>query len=326
MTKEELAELYREQTTRAAQPRAGCLTAEEMVHVATGEASQLEHELVATHLVTCSDCAEEYRLIGPLKPWAQAVAATYPRLPEETAESGDRPVPEPQLPARGSLAVSRAGWWHRLAPAFSSAGLPYAFAALMLIVGLGVWAVSLRQENRRLAAHAREQAATRGQVETAARSLAETRRELEEAARRSGQYEAQIAELRQRVDQLAQSPPAASRPEINVPIIDLDPRGSLRGQGGGAKTVQVPASAGLFTCVLNVSGQPSFPDYVLEVRDRHGKLVWRGQGLRRSPYNTFTVALPRSLFPAGQYQLRLYGLRGQRRELVEEYVVRIVYR
>jgi hypothetical protein len=44
-----------------------------------------------------------------------------------------------------------------------------------------------------------------------------------------------------------------------------------------------------------------------------------------SQFNDFTVALPSQSFPAGQYRIRLYGVRGERRQVVEEYTVRIQY-
>ena len=67
-------------------------------------------------------------------------------------------------------------------------------------------------------------------------------------------------------------------------------------------------------------------NYALEITDEHGKMVWRGQGLRKSQENTFTLALPRSLLPAGKYQIKLYGLGGKQRELIEDYAVDIRYK
>ena len=41
--------------------------------------------------------------------------------------------------------------------------------------------------------------------------------------------------------------------------------------------------------------------------------------------NNFTVALHRGSFPAGEYRLKIYGLRDGKRQLIEEYAIRLVY-
>jgi hypothetical protein len=77
---------------------------------------------------------------------------------------------------------------------------------------------------------------------------------------------------------------------------------------------------------LNVAGEQSHSSYALEILDQSGKIVWQGRGLRRSPYNTFTVALARRSLPAGQYHIKLYGLGGNRRAIVEDFAVRVQYK
>jgi hypothetical protein len=146
------------------------------------------------------------------------------------------------------------------------------------------------------------------------------RQQLEESARRSQQYKTEVANLRQTVDELSQ-------PQLNVPIADLYPRELIREQGRPStiQTIAVPSSANLFTLILNVGERPSYPAYALEIVDQQGQPIWSGDGLQKSPEENFTVTLSRRLFPAGQYRLRLYGLRGDRRQMVEEYAVRIRY-
>jgi hypothetical protein len=204
---------------------------------------------------------------------------------------------------------------------FTPVRIPYAIAASLLIVslGLGAWIVSLRRENQRLAAGFNEQLIEREQaIAVATKSLEEARQRLEEASRRAEQDATQIAELRQTVDELSQ-------PQINTPVTDLYPRDYIRGQEGAVKTVAVPSGANFFTLILNMAGQPSHPEYALEILDQGGRAIWRGRGLQKSLYNNFTVTLPRRSFSAGPYRIKLYGLRGARSELVEEYALRIRY-
>ena len=116
-------------------------------------------------------------------------------------------------------------------------------------------------------------------------------------------------------------------PDVNVPIIDLNPQDAGRGaQNSTAATVHLPPDTDLFTLVLNLSGEDSNRDYSLEVTDRNNRTIWVARDLRKSPYNNFTVAMRQRSFPAGEYRLKIYGLRDGRRELIEEYAIRLTYR
>ena len=288
-----------------------------MTRVAAGELSQSEREVIADHLMACSDCAEEYRILRELKPWAErAAVSAYER--ESAIESVSSP------PGKEAQVVPRqpgwASWARRLAGIFSAGFESYAIAAALLVVSLAcvAWVISLKRENARMAARLNEQLASRDQ---ASQSLTDARRELEAAALRAEQQQTEIAELRRSVDDLLQ-------PQVNVPITDLEQQAN-RG-GDGATTVTLPVGANIFTLILHVADGPSFPDYALEVIDGRGRPLIRAQSLRKSQLNTFTVALPRRLLPAGRYRLKLYGLRSGHGELVgevvAEYQMRLNYR
>jgi hypothetical protein len=313
LTKEELIDLY--------QPRSGrtsCPTEEELVLATTNELPEVERNRVAAHLMACRDCAEEYSLIRPLKAFAQqAAAAETARQPSGITirEAGDDRIT--QLP-----------WWRRFKMDLYYVPAPFAMAALLLLisVALAVWLTSIRRENRLALGRLEEEVAQRDQAaRSATESLDETQRQLEEIRRRyeeersSGHRDNEIAELRRAVEEL-------SRPQLNAPIIQLEPQSSVRGQPSAETVIEVPSGASLFTLVLNVAGQQSHSSYALEILDQSGKIIWQGRGLRRSPYNTFTVALARRLLPAGQYHIKLYGLDGNRREIVEDFAVRVQYR
>jgi len=236
---------------------------------------------------------------------------------------------------------------------FLSFRVPYAVAGLLLILSLALIAalIAQRRVNQNLVArlNVRPAEGVPGTVAHSPESIGELRRQLDEAkqraereavaraaaqeelARRSPQQntrersspsgtQTQIAELRRSVT-------ALSQPQVNVPIIDLDPQGSTRAQSPGAlTTIDVPSGAKLFTLILNITGEPSHPRYTLEISNQRGARVWHGSGLQKSPYNNFTVALPRQSFPAGQYRIKLYGERDGKKELLEEYAVRVQYR
>jgi len=290
-----------------------------MARAAEGGLSQSEREVIVDHLMACSDCAEEYRVLRELKPWAErAAVSAYER--ESAIESvSATPGKETRVVPRQPAWSGRAGWAslaRRLAGIFSAGFESYAIAAALLVVSLAcvAWVISLKRENARMAARLNEQHASRDQ---ASQSLTDARRELEAAARRAEQQQTEIAELRRSVDDLSQ-------PQVNVPITDLEQQAD-RG-GDGATTVTIPVGANIFTLILHVAAGPSFPDYALEVIDGRGQRLMRARSLRKSQLNTFTVALPRRLLPAGQYRLKLYGLRPGHGEVVAEYQMRLNYR
>jgi len=88
---DELKKLYQQRTTRSARRQAECLSEETLLRATMGELSQAERERVADHLMACSDCAEEYRLIRSLKPWAEQVAAPSGE-PAPQAKATGKPV------------------------------------------------------------------------------------------------------------------------------------------------------------------------------------------------------------------------------------------
>jgi hypothetical protein len=123
---------------------------------------------------------------------------------------------------------------------------------------------------------------------------------------------------------------ALSQPQVNVSIKDLTPGTLLRGAGqtGAAQTIKVPADANVFTLILNTDRDLSYPHYEVAVSDQQGKSIWRRQGLHKdadAPVDYFTVQMTRRFLPAGQYHIKLYGLRPAGRTLLEAYDVRIQY-
>jgi len=200
--------------------------------------------------------------------------------------------------------------------------VPYAIAASLFVVSLllGALLILKSRENQRLVAEVNN----RHDAETS-----ESRRLLEETSKRAEQESAARRaaeeELAKR-DAAAKSSPRQRSGQANVPIIDLSPQDSGRGdQNPKAATVQLSPDTDLFTLILNLAGEDSSRNYSLEVTDRTNRPIWTTRNLRKSPYNNFTIALRRRTFPAGEYRLKIYGLRDGRRQLIEEYAIRLSY-
>ena len=178
-----------------------------------------------------------------------------------------------------------------------------AAAAILTVVGLS--ALSFTQWRR--TSDLQSRLTTVIQTESVLRS------ERDAATRRASDLERSVDEL--------------SRPQVNVPIIDLDTTVGLRGGAlGKAKLVEVPAAASRFDLVLYVSDPTNYERYDLEIRDGQDALIWRGEELRRSSFDTFTLGLPSRMFPAGHYRLQLDGKTGKESRTVQRYDIQILYR
>ena len=312
---EGLRAIYRQETSRARRAAGDCLSEDLLARAAAGELDQAARESTADHLAICSDCAKEYRAIKSLKPWADEVSSRA-----------------------GSIATNVRSYPFAVAPPQTRARtfsfyFPYAVAAasLLFCLALGAIIISKSRENQRLMAQANQQ-----QVDSkTAEALAESRRLLEETNRRVEEERAARrlaeAELAKR-DAAAKSNPGSTPVEssgsnVNVPIIDLNPQDAGRGdQNLKAAEIQLDQNTDLFTLILNLRGEDSSSAYSLVVTDRNNRTVWTAGNLRKSPYNNFTVAMRHRSFPAGEYRLKIFGLRDGRRELIEEYAIRLAYR
>jgi hypothetical protein len=244
-----------------------CPPAELLARVAAGEASSSDRDRVVDHLVDCAACGEEYRVASSLMPWADQADGFV-----------DTPSERPWL-GRSSTTVG------------------YAAAAALLVavsVGLLAWALSLRNENARLAAALGDRAPIVSPREEA------TVRDRTEV----GALQAKLNE--------------ALAPALNVPIIDLLPIDAVRGSGSQS-VPRVPSAARLVTFVMTTASVPAAAAHELEIVDPTGTVVWRGTGLRPNSERAFTVTMPRSWFAPGTSRVRLYAAG----KLVAEYSVAV---
>jgi hypothetical protein len=326
LTEAQLKEVWQGQTARATPRQAECLTEEQFTRAVTEEMASQERAQLAKHLIACSDCAEEYRILRSLRPLAEQAesilaASTAPDVPEG----------RPKLRAIERADARPSAFWQRFAALVSPARAAFALAALLLIsLAPSLWFFLLRQGSDREIAQLNLELAERDRALASVReSLDESRRRLEETIRRfeqekpgsdSKRYEDEIAELRQSIAEL-------SRPQIDVPIVDLDSSGPTRGNVTGETTkIEPPPTANFFTLILNITGHLSHSTYVVEIFDSTGKQVWRGQRLRKGPENKVNLTLARRMFPAGRYMIKLLGLRDGKQEPVADYSVLISYR
>jgi hypothetical protein len=262
-----------------------CPPDEALAALALGEVSEQERTELADHVASCRRCAATYRDLLDVHREAQRAEAAVTN-PGATA-----------APRR------RTAW-------------AVAAAAGLAAVSLAGWNLALRDENRRLAAdlaQADPPAETRPAEPAADPAVQRALAQLTDLTRQIESQTGQIAQLEGEVD-------ALRAPRVNVPVVDLDP-GTARGSGSeAAQTVAVPPGTNLVTLILNPAERPAPGSYGLEILAADGRRVWSGAGLQPTPWDNFSLAVPRGLLPDGRYRFRLTDPRGT---ALETYDVRI---
>lgn len=260
--------------------RADCPPFELIVAGAERVLSGELQERVSAHLATCPDCralARDAVDVMPAGLTADEDARIAARLRGSWSPRASRAMPT----------------WSRL--------LPIA-AMLAVSVGLGGWALLLRQDKLAL-----EERVPRLQQELrdasaqtlAARSEAETRR----AANERGHA------------------------QLNVSVIDLEPVATLRSQASAERTFEVTGNDERVTLILAASGGTVGETRDLQLLNEAGTVVWTAGGLRLGALRTFNLLVPVSVLPNGTATIRLSSVRADgTRSLQDEYRARFVKR
>jgi len=113
-----------------------------------------------------------------------------------------------------------------------------------------------------------------------------------------------------------------SQPQINVPIHDFLPDTATRG-GSPRPVIEMPAAAPFATLVFTPAQRQEYPDYQVTICDAEGTEIWSSRGLEMSPYGTFRLGLPRDFLAVGEHQIRLYGLDGDLKVLIQDWPIEI---
>jgi hypothetical protein len=266
-----------------------CLADEDWPRLMAGEMSTVERTRAATHMTTCTPCADRYRALHALRPWAD--------------EAADALAP-------AALRTDRT----RASFSWTSGRTALALAAsLAIVIAQGVALVWLLTTRRADVARLETQVASHEQDLASARSAL---RELQEQRRTASTTTADEVALRERVAQL-------STPQLEVPIVDLDPSGATRGGGEPAATVDVPRGALFVTLILNFTPLTDRSTLVVRILGDGGREVWTGRTGRDGGAASLNVTLPRDSVPDGRYVIRLTAERNGRQTDVAEYAVRV---
>ncbi len=283
------------------------LSEEEMIHYRQGHFEDQERVRVEVHLARCAECLET---LSAASEFLQSLS------PGEAMRGAQAPDPdfEALWQRLDSPAPARPGFLGHPRALFALAASLFVALALTLI-----WALSLRQENQRLAERPSEPGVFAGQLSTLEqknRELQEQLVTLQQESRRlqehvnasKQQYESELAQLKQ--------------PEVNAPVRNIYPRDDQQrsGEPGEANRISVPHGTRTFTVIL-ADYERGYQDYRVEIVDRAGRLIWQGQGLRPSEAGDLTLMLNRTFLGQKRFTLKLYGQRDGRSRKVAEYIV-----
>jgi hypothetical protein len=282
---DDLRAIWREPSVRVPSDRSACLTDEDWARLVSQRMDSAERGRIAEHVGSCSQCADEYRLLQPMQSWmAEAEQAVSPR-----DDRADR------------WAAWRA-WWSspRLALAMS--------AATLLLVTQGVTLSQLVESRRENARYETQLAERERALSSTQNSLATLKQELQSETTAQAQLQEKLARL--------------STPQLGVAIVDLDPQysGVVRGTPD-PQIVSVSPEASTVTLILNFSPLESRALLEVEVADVNGQVRWTSRTQRDRGTANLTLALPSASYPAGEYAIRLFDVTRDRMAIADYPVV-----
>lgn len=122
------------------------------------------------------------------------------------------------------------------------------------------------------------------------------------------------------VIELRQARQQSSEPRLNVPVLYVE---STRGPDGFDGRIEIPAGEESFMLFLMPTDLREFASYEVEISGTGGGLAWSGGGLELSDYGALRIGLSRRFLPTGDYRIRLYGVSGEGREPLDDFLVEI---
>jgi hypothetical protein len=276
LTDDDLRTLWREHTANVPPDQPRCLTEADWARLLSKQMDAAERAQAAEHIASCSQCADEYRLLLPLQAWGEDMERVL-------------------SPGRVRSDSGWRAWWSspRLALAVSAA------TVLLVTQGATLWQFgATARENAQLESQLEDQKAA---LSSAQNSVAALRQELQRTTEEQGELQERLAQF--------------SAPQLDVAVVDLDPQPGEAVRGGSEPSVATIApSAAAFTVILNFSPLPSPSSLEVEV-SRGGQVRWTGRVQRDAGASTVTLALPSVDYPNGEYLIRLFDVTRARRAL-----------
>jgi hypothetical protein len=238
-------------------------------------------------------------------------------------------------------------WWQALLPRlFSRAGFnPFtaALTGLLLITSLSLatWLIALHFKHKTELTRLANQQAPRlvasdepvtpetlqARLDEAQKQLTDVQTQLNEqnADRVLSNQELlgiQNSTLQKEMDEIAQ-------PHLDAPIVELD-ASKLPAATDPAKEavipVEVPPTAALFTVIWRKPADKTYPNYLVEWLDpKRTKPLWSGVKKATPELTKIALTLVRRNYPSGKYRVRLSGVDGKKKDVLETYNLEVKY-
>lgn len=266
--------------------------------------SLADRQAFQEHYFNCDECFEQTQLTARFVAGVRAASSSGVLAAEQDESLG-----------RTSLVPAN---WLR-----SWAVPVLALSFLLAAVLLGLWALSMRRENQRLAQQTSEQRHAAEQL----RNLEAKVRELEASGGASQQEKESLAkEVNRLKEKLAATesqpaPQVAQLPPPDVmPVRNIYPVGDAQRSAGtgDVNRLNLPAQTKNFALILS-DFQPGSSQYRVEITDASGRIVTRRAGLKPDRQGEVSILLNRARFTQGRYTVKLLAPG----KTVAEYIVEI---
>ena len=346
LTTNELKKLYQLQPARAELNRADCLSEGILTRISTNDVSDSERLQIADHMTTCPDCAQEYQIVCATKSWADGMVNAPLPLDESTST---------ELSSASEIALTEEAettpkWWQALIPRWlSHTGFnPFtaAVAGLFFIISLSLasWLIALHFKHKGELARLEDRItptvpqiassdepvdpeALQARIEEAQKQLADVQTQLVQtnAERVLSNQELlgiQNNTLQKEMDEIA-------KPQLDAPIVEMD-ASKLTPPADPTKeaftTIEIPPTAAMFTVILHKPADKAYPNYLIELFDaKKTKPLWSGVKKPSPEPMKIALTLVRRNYPSGKYRLRLNGLDGKKKDLLEAFNLEVKY-
>jgi hypothetical protein len=113
------------------------------------------------------------------------------------------------------------------------------------------------------------------------------------------------------------------QPQVNPPLVNLVPVGSVRQGLQEVPVLRLPARGERVWVILNPEGELGSSSYDAELREAGGKVILRLRDLQSSEAANFRLEIPRALLREGEYRIVLLGTKAGQSRVVEEFAFRV---
>lgn len=305
LTEQDMKKLWQQSDERSNAASGDCLSEDLLLRAGLNELNESERSQIAEHVIGCPDCLEQYRIVRATGDWAKNTAEEFAIQPTTSAIKPTLPRPN--------------GWRSFFEFAGFTPARAVLAAVLLMAAAVSVWTVKLQLENKNLQAKLHQEQEKRALA--AARQANESQQETEQLLASNQSLTAENFRLKENLT-------ALSKPQLETPIIDVDPANLNRGVSESINTatnIDVPAKASFFTVILHLPGEQAGQFLLIELIDRKtGSTLWSGQQKQTHSPN-LTLTLAKNLCPAGKYRIRISSLSGQRKQLIDHYDIQVNY-